>query len=208
MIRVFLIDDHPIVIKGLQRVFDTINDIDITAVFENGRVFWDAFESGALKDFDVLIVDIDIPELDGVQVFEKMLKSRPDIPVVFYTRQPENEFALELLRRGAAAFLSKDQDTDFLVEAIRIAHYGEVYKTPRLRDLVTSHARATFDTLSQREKDVFERIVGGQAPAKIASQLGIARPTVSKYLARIREKLHLQSNSEMIRYAYRNGLVY
>ena len=174
MIRVVFVDDHPIVLSGIELFFQTVSDIAVVGTFRNGASLWSAFRAGELPEFDVLVVDIDVPGLDGVQLFDRLKEECPEIPVLFYTRQPEDQYAIALLRRGAAGFISKDRETDALVEAIYCAHRGDVYLTPRISRMLVDRPMSEEEPhyrLSPREREVFDLFVSGRPPGQIAAEL-------------------------------------
>jgi len=125
---------------------------------------------------------------------------------------PESQYAVRVLRAGAAGYLSKDQSPELLVEAVRKVQSGGVYASPSLGEMLASRASARthvepHETLSDRELEVLVRLCRGQSAKAIAADLSLSRKTVSTYLSRIRVKLHFQADAELVRYALEHGLI-
>lgn len=209
-IRLFLADDHPIVLAGLQQILDSEPDFKVIGTATQSDVVIAAIHVGAPKDWDVAILDLDLPPDGGWLVLETLAAKFPQKPALIYTRKPELTLAVRALKLGAAGYLSKERSTDELIAAIRVAHQGDYYETPAVAEFLRQQRQGSeaepHERLTAREFAVFSRFSAGEQSSHIAQALGIHPATVSTYLARIREKLGVNSNAEITQYAFRIGL--
>ena len=205
MIRVFIADDHAIVRHGLEQLLAATGDMRVVGVASNGR---EVLNEAATLDCDVIILDLSLPKVNGPEVLRRLKQTRPDLRVLVLTMYPEDQYALTLLRSGAAAYLSKDRPSGELLEAIRRVAAGGTYVTQTIADraLRVSPAPA-HAALTAREHQVFTLIIQGRIGAEIAAELNLTKSTVSNHLAKIKEKLGANSIAEIVRYAHRAGLI-
>jgi len=160
---------------------------------------------------DVVLLDVVMPKRDGLEVLKLIKKQDPHLPVLMLTMHSENEYGLRLLRAGAAGFLPKNSTAEVLVSAIRkVARGGRYLSTALSEKLAFDYGnadRSPQDALSDREYQTLALIGSGKTVTEIAEQLGLSVKTVSTYRSRILEKLQMNNNAEMIRYAIRNEVV-
>ena len=209
MIRIVLADDHALVREGLRRILEDHPDLQVVAEAETGE---EVLRAVAAAPVDVLVLDISMP---GPGVFELLARLGEDhrsVRTVVLTMHPEDQYAVRVLRAGAAGYLSKERSSDLLVEAIRTAHRGKVFVSPSLGDTLARHVagrseRPLHESLSDRELDVLVRLAQGQSTQSIAADLSLSRKTVSTYHSRIRRKLHVQADAELVRFALEQGLI-
>ena len=206
MIRVGVADDHPLLRSGLRRVFEAQTHIKLVLEAEDGAVLLTKL---AAQPCDVLVLDLSLPYLRGIEVVRAVVERHPALRVLIYSVQPEDRLSLHLLDAGAAGYLSKDQGADELLRAIQTVASGKRYLTPTLRELVAldPEKSAPHERLSSRELAVFQLLLRGMNVADIADELEIQASTASNHLARIREKLGVQTNGEVMLYAFRAGLL-
>ena len=208
MIRIVLADDHAVVREGLRRLLEEHPDLRVVAEATTGD---DVLRAVAESPVDVLVLDISMPGPGVFELLKRLGEDHRSVRTVVLSMHLEDQYALRVLRAGAAGYLSKERSSGLLVEAIRKAHRGEVFVTPSLgntlaRRIAGRGERPPHELLSDRELDVLVRLAKGQTVKAIAADLSLNRKTVSTYHSRIRRKLNLQSDAELIRYALKQGL--
>ncbi len=208
MIRVFVADDHTIVRDGLRRLIEETPGMELAGETARGRTVIERAGDGS---WDVLVLDLSLEDVGGVEVLRELRERAPKLPVIVLSMYPEAQYAVRTLRMGAAAYLSKGRSSAELVEAIRTVAQGRRYVTPEVADaLVTSGGKADgapHERLSEREHQVFLLLAEGRSPGDIAAELDLSPSTVSSHLVHIREKLGMRTNGEVIQYAFRAGLM-
>lgn len=207
MIRVIVADDHPIVRHGLGRLIDLEPDMKLVAEAADGA---DLLEILKEHRCDVLVLDLSLPHLRGLELLAAIKERWPALAVLIFSVHPEDNFSLYLMDAGAAGYLSKDRMIDHVLGAIRCVAAGRPYVTDRLAELRHergSDALAPHQRLSAREHQVFTRMIQGMNVSAIAAELEISASTASNHVSRIREKLGVESNGEILIYAVRAGLL-
>ena len=175
----------------------------------NGQEALDQVRAG---DWDVLVLDITMPDHNGLDILKELKLEQPQLPVLMLSIHAEEQLAVRMLKAGAAGYLTKENAPDELVKAIRKAVSGGKYISPALAEslafgLDTAATRPRHETLSDREFQVMQFIASGKTLAAIAETLSLSTKTVSTYRARLLEKMKLKTNAEIIRYAIENGLI-
>ncbi len=206
-IRVLVAEDHAFLRLAIRQVLGGGRDIDIVEEVVTGQ---DALARAGDGDVDVLVLNVSLPGLSGLEVFRRLEQSDVRVAIVFMSAYPEDQFALSLLREGAAAYLSKDAEPDELLTAVRRAAEGLTYLTNALLGLSRRHdgrSPVPHNRLSVREHQVFMQLIEGQTVSLIAAELDLSVSTVSNYVGRIRGKLGVESQGEIFRYAHRAGLL-
>jgi DNA-binding NarL/FixJ family response regulator len=209
MIEVAIVDDHQIVRTGFRELLS--EDAGIGVSFEAGS----GDEALALlqtRPCDVLLLDISLPDRNGVDVLRTVRQRHADVKVLILSGFPEESYALAMIRNGANGYLCKDCERDELLRAIRLVAQGRRYVSARTAELLAdemSGARGALlhETLSSRELQVFLRLARGESVSAIASQLHLSVKTISTYRSRVTEKLDVSSNAELATYALRHGLI-
>jgi two-component system invasion response regulator UvrY len=208
MIKVLVIDDHPLVQAGLQHVFADTDDIQIAGSAKNGEEALAALEQG---HFDVAILDISMPGKHGIEVLRDIVARHEKLPVLLYTRFPEEHYAVRTLRAGAAGYLHKGADPDEIVAAVRALASGGTYITPSVGALLKEavnrkREEASLEDLSDREYQIFQMIVTGKGSTQIAHELNLSVKTVSTHRTRLLQKLSLSTTADLVRFALRQGI--
>jgi DNA-binding NarL/FixJ family response regulator len=208
MIKVIVIDDHPLVQAGLSHVFAETPDIVIAAAVRNGD---DALAALDAELFAVAILDISMPGRHGIEVLRDIVSAHPRLPVLLYTRFPEENYAVRTLRAGAAGYLHKGAEPEEIVAAVRALATGGTYITPSVGALLKEavnrrREEASLEDLSDREYQIFQMIVTGKGSTQIANELNLSVKTVSTHRTRLLQKLSLSTTADLVRFALRQGI--
>lgn len=207
--QVLIADDHAIVRKGLKQLI--LEEYPSANVGEVGDV--ESLVAEIIKhNWDVIICDINMPGRSGLEALKQIKEIKPDIPVLMMSMYSEDQYAVRVIKGGAAGYLTKDKVHDELIKAIQTVKIGRKYITPsvaeRLVDILNSPVeKSPHELLSNREFDVLKLLAEGNAVIDIAARLNLSTTTVSTYRNRILIKLHMKSNAELTRYAIENGLI-
>ncbi len=203
MIKVLIADHHPIVIKGLQKIFESSHDIQIAEVVKSGR---ELFDIVGRRDFDVIISEIDLPELNGITALRTLKKEYNHLKMIMFSVHPEEIYAVSTIKAGASGYLSKNVDTDIIKEAIIKVHNGGIYISNKLAQLLAFDERGNkpsklYKKLSMREVEVLKLLSSGRKNKEIAKELEINEKTVSTYKARLMKKLNVTNLVDLINQA-------
>ncbi|MGH8802180.1 MAG: response regulator [Casimicrobiaceae bacterium] len=209
MIRILIADDHAIVRAGLRQFIADQPDMEVTGEAASGRETVTAVRDGR---FDVVLLDISMPDRNGIDTLRLLRHLHPELPVLMLSAYGEEQYAVNLLRAGAAGYVSKDAASTQLVSAIRTVAQGRKYVSSSLAQILADGVSGDADRplhaeLSQREFQIFCKIAAGAAVSKIADELNLSVKTVSTYRTRILDKMALKSNADLTYYAIKNGLI-
>jgi DNA-binding NarL/FixJ family response regulator len=209
MIKVVVIDDHAVVREGLKRIISENPGMCVTGEAEDGHEALKVIKS---EPCDVVLLDISMPNKNGLDVLKQLHAESPRLPVLVLSMHAEDQYAVRVLRAGAAGYLTKESAPARLVQAIRKVVRGGKYVTQTLAeklvfDLETNTTKAPHEILSDREYQVLCMIASGKTVSQIADLLHLSVKTVSTYRVRLLEKINLKNNAELTRYAIKEGLV-
>jgi DNA-binding NarL/FixJ family response regulator len=208
-IRVLLADDHGVVRRGLRGFFELLDDIEIVGEAEDGRR---AVELTSELRPDVVLMDLVMPHLDGIEATAEIKSRFPEVEVVALTSFIEEERVTAALEAGATGYLLKDADADDVAIAVRRAHAGEVHLDPQVARLLAQRIRAKrpaidpHEPLTDREKEVLTLVARGQANKEIAAELGITERTARTHVSNILGKLELASRTQAALWAIEHKL--
>jgi DNA-binding NarL/FixJ family response regulator len=207
MIRVFIADDHEIVREGLIRLISECRDMTICGDTASGL---DVVQRAKNETWDVLVLDLSMPNINGLEVIQQLRVIKPDIKIVVFTMYNESSHAVRVLRSGAMGFLSKDRPPREVLDAIRKVYRGGRYITPTLAEYLFERdidlKKDPHQTMSDREYEVFILLGKGMKPIEIAAQLNLGYSTITTYVHRIKNKLSVHSIGEIVQYAFRHRL--
>lgn len=207
-IRIVLADDHSVVRQGFRRILDAQPDMEIVGEASNGK---EALESAARLTPDVVVMDVAMPELNGIEATRRMAETAPRTRVLALSMHKDSVYVREILRAGARGYLLKDAVDEDLIAAVRAVSRGEGYLSPGVADAVLTdyrqHVTDPIDLLTSREREVLQLIAEGKTNKEIATTLNLSVYTVDAHRGRIMEKLNLHSTGELVRFAIRKGLV-
>jgi DNA-binding NarL/FixJ family response regulator len=209
-IRVLLVDDHGVVRRGLRGYLELLDDIEVVGEAENGL---QGVELAAELVPDVILMDIVMPQLDGIGAIGRIKAAQPGVQIVALTSFIEEEKVLAALESGASGFILKDADADDVAAAIRAAHNDEVHLDPAAarilaRGMRTRVEQQSAETLTERELEVLSLVGHGRSNKEIATELGITERTARTHVSNILGKLDLQSRTQAALYAVERKLVH
>ncbi len=208
MIDVVIVDDHPVVRAGIRQIFAASAEARVTAEFASAEEFLDRL--GALR-FDLVLLDLRLPGIDGLEALRRLKRLRPGIPVLVLSIYAEEQFALRALKAGASGYLAKESAPEELIRAVRrVAAGGRFLSASFAEKLAWEFGgrpdRLPHENLSDRELQVLILLAAGRSQSEIARLLGLSAKTVATYRSRIGRKLGLANTAELIAYAVRNRL--
>lgn len=209
MLRILITDDHPIVRQGLRQIITETSDIVVADEASNG---WEALSKVRVSYYDVVLLDISMPGLHGLDIIRQLKNEKPGLPVLILSIHPEEQYAVRAFRAGASGYLTKESAPDELLAAIRKVSIGGKYVSSSLAerlasDLETGAEQLPHETLSDREYQVMCMIAVGKTVTKIAEELSLSAQTVSTYRSRILGKMRMRNSAELTYYAIKNRLV-
>ena len=209
MIRILVADDHAILRRGLRDIL--AHELEGVICGEAGNA-QEVVAQVQRQPWDLVILDITMPGRSGLDLLGDLKKLRPELPVLILSMHPEDQYARRMLKAGAAGYMNKETAPKELVKAVRKVLAGGRYVSEALAeklasDLSAGAANQYHETLSQREFEVLRMIASGKTISQIAEELHLGVSTVSTYRVRILEKLGMENNSELIRYALQNRLI-
>ena len=210
MIRVLLADDHAIFRAGLRRLVEEAGDMAVIAEAADGHE--------AIKRIhdvmpDVVVIDISMPGLDGLEVISQLNFSHPKLPILVLTMHEEEQYVVRTIAAGAMGYITKRSVPELLVKAIRKVHAGGRYLTEEVAEILAlrmasgDRMESPLDCLSNREIQVLRRLALGQTTREIAEVYQLSVKTVDTYRSRLLQKLNLRNNAELTRFAIQNDLV-
>lgn len=207
MIKLLIVDDHPVVRRGVKEILEDETDLEITET-DDGRAVLRLIKE---QSFDLIVLDLDLPGKSGLDLLQEIKRDCPNLPVLILSIYPEEQFAVRVLRAGAAGFISKDSAPDDLVKAARKILKGGKYISERVAEFLLMHSgtdrvAVPHEKLSDREFQILCLLGTGKTVSDIAKELCLSVFTISTYRARILEKLDLRTTAELVRYAIQNQL--
>lgn len=206
---ILVADDHTIIRDGLRKILEDTDDLRVVAEAANGQEVMACVRGQSL---DLVILDMSMPGRNGLDLLKAIKLEKPKLPVLIFSMHPEEQYAVRAIRAGASGYLSKESDSDLLIPALRRVVGGNLYFSAKTAELLATDSSPLSDTpvhtrLSDREFEVFSRIVQGRSMTDIANELSLSIKTVSTHKSHILEKMGMDSTVELLRYALKHGLM-
>ena len=212
-IRVLLVDDHVLVREGIRSLLQLHNDIDVVGEASDGR---EAIQKTRELDPDVVVMDISMPSMGGIEATRQILKENTTARIVVLSRHDNLSYARSLLKAGASGYVPKKAVSTELAAAIRAVYTGDMYLHPSIAKVVArdyvqlvqlEHKRDPYERLTEREKEILKLIAEGYSSHQIADRLYLTVKTVLNHRRNIMEKLGIENPAQLIKYAIKIGLV-
>ncbi len=209
MIKIIVADDHEIVRKGLVQVVAETHDMEVCAEAGSAQETLSLLRE---HDCNVVVLDISMPGRSGLDALKDIKEQHPHLPVLILSTYAEDEYAVRVLKAGAAGYLTKRSAPKELIAAIRKVHAGGKYITEFVAEKLASHLevsarQAPHETLSDREHHVMCMIALGKTLKQIADELSLSEKTISTYRSRIMDKMNMKKNTELVRYVMQHSLL-
>jgi DNA-binding NarL/FixJ family response regulator len=208
MIRVVIADDHTILREGLRQLLGAADDIEVVGEAADGH---EALARVREVGFDVLLLDMSMPGRSGIELIRQVKSEKPKLRVLVLSMHEETQYAVRAIKAGASGYVTKDSAGTQLVTAIRRVAAGGAFVTPEVAEQLALGAMPNAEgpphaLLSNREFEVFQRLVAGETVTAIAARLNLSGKTVSTHKARLMEKLGIDNQADLVRYAMKHGL--
>lgn len=207
--RVLLADDHTFVLEGFKKLLE--EHCELVGAVEDGRAL---FESAVALQPDLVILDISMPRLNGIEAAKKLQKQLPGVKLIFVTMHADTAYVNEAFRAGASGYLLKQSAATELLQAVESVMNNNFYVTPLIaKDIVTFFLKPgqaplpTMDDLTTRQREVLQLVAEGFSAKEIADQLKVSHRTVEFHKAKIMEQLHLHTTTDLVKYAIAHGLI-
>ena len=208
MTRILVVDDHALVRRGL---IELLQSLPVGVEFGEAGTAADALTLALGERWDVVLLDLALPDRHGLDVLRELHEARPQLPVLILTMFPEDQLALRVLEMGAAGYLTKESAPEELLRALQRVMGGHKYLSPAMTQVVADGLGGPppppHEQLSDRELEVLRLLAAGRPITAISRQLGLSPKTVTTYRARLLHKLRMKSNAELTFYATQHGLV-
>jgi two-component system, NarL family, invasion response regulator UvrY len=208
-IKILIADDHEVVRQGLKAVLGEHSDLEVVSEASNGNEVLKIIQKTKV---DIVLLDFDMPEKNGLDTLIELKRMKPRLPVIILSIFPEDHYGTRFLKAGASGYLGKASASERLVEAVRKVAGGGKYISPELTDklvtdLTKDSEKPAHEKLTDREFQVFRGLASGKKIKVIADELCLSINTISTYRSRILQKMGLENNAELIRYALKMGLI-
>jgi DNA-binding NarL/FixJ family response regulator len=211
-IQLLLVDDHKMVLEGLRNLIKQQPNLAVIGEAATGR---EAVRKVSELNPDVVIMDLTIPDLNGIEATRQILSNNPNVRVIALSMHSDQVFVTEMLKAGAKGYLCKDDDFDDLLSAIRAVMVGRTFLSPQIADWVVrdyiqflpSHDSPQLMKLSPREGEVLRLLAEGKAIKEIAAELGISGKTVHSHRQKVMQKLNLSNMTDLIRFSIQEGII-
>jgi DNA-binding NarL/FixJ family response regulator len=208
MIKVIVVDDHPVVRRGLKQIIEDEPDMEVAGEAINAG---ECFSLVRKTECTLVVLDITLPDRNGFEVLKQLKYEYPNLPILILSVHSEDQYGLRFIKAGASGYLMKEGAPEELVKAIRKVNAGGKYVSASLAEKLVSHLDAfdkpPHENLSDREFQILCMIAQGKSLKSIADELCIGEKTVSTYRSRIMEKMKIGTNSDLTRYALENHLI-
>lgn len=210
--KIIIADDHAVVRTGLQMILDETTDLSICGEASNG---YELIEKLKTDHYDLVILDISMPGKDTIDVLKEIQATWVRLPVVILSMNPDEIYAVRMIRNGASAYINKETDPQQIITILRVVLSGKKYFTQQqsemLAELVIEPEKnanvLVHEALSDREFQIFSMLASGMKKSEIAEKLSISKNTIGNHRSNIMHKMNLATNSELTRYAIQHGII-
>ena len=207
--EILIADDHAIIRDGLKKILSDTDDLRVAGEASNGN---DALQLVRERDWSLAILDISMPGRSGLELIKLIKAERPKLPLLIFSMHQEEQYAVRAIRAGASGYLSKEGDSDLIVPAVRKIAQGGVFISPKVAELLAMDSllnvqNPSHTLLTDREFEVFSRIVRGESLTSIANELCLSVKTVSTHKSHILTKMNMSSDVDLARYAIEHKLL-
>jgi len=212
-IRILLADDHNVMRRGLRLLLESQPEFTVVAEAADGR---QALEQAQATDPDVVVLDIAMPNLSGIEAAQQMIAARPGIAVVILSMHSDEGYVLRALKAGAKGYLLKDSAEGDLIDAIKAVRQGKTFFSPEIsrmlvedyvREIRTRGVEDSYELLTAREREILQLIAEGKSNKDVAARLNLSLYTVETHRRNLQDKLNLHSLAELILYAVRKRVI-
>lgn len=203
-IRVVIVDDHPMVVEGIQAILETYEDIEVVGALCNGQQVVDQV---ATLNPDVILLDLNMPEIGGLSATEMILEQRPDTRILILSMHDRPEYISSALNHGARGYLLKDVPTEEIRHAIDVVMAGEQYLCTGAQGVLKPTATTGVEALTSREQTILLELASGKSNKEVAQALDISVRTVETHRKNIKNKLGISSTAGLTRYAMEHGVL-
>jgi DNA-binding NarL/FixJ family response regulator len=208
-LEVLVADDHAIIRDGLKKIIDDTDDIRVAGEAANGNA---VMEKVRERDWSLVVLDISMPGRNGLELIKLIKAEKPRLPILIFSMHQEEQYAVRAIHAGASGYLSKEGDSELIIPAIRKVASGGVFISQKVAELLATDVSRHTDNpphtlLTDREYEIFSRIVRGESLTDIADKLSLSIKTVSTHKSHILTKLSLASNMDLYRYAIDHKLL-
>jgi two-component system invasion response regulator UvrY len=210
--RIIIADDHAVVRTGLQLILDATSDMTICDEASNGN---ELLEKLRTNQYDLVLLDISMPGKDAMDVLKEIRSAWDHMPVVIFSMNPDEVYAIRMIRNGASAYINKETDPKRIIDILRTVLSGKKYFTQQqsnlLAELVIEPEKNSnalpHETLSDREFQIFFMLASGMKKSEIAGKLALSKHTIGNHRSKIMQKMKLKTNSDLTSYAIHNGII-
>ena len=211
MLRILLVDDHAVVRSGMRQI---LHDVCGSVEIGEAATGAEALSAVQTSEWELVFLDIRLPDRSGVDVLRQIKSLKPSLPVLILSTYGESQYAVRLIRAGAAGYLTKDAEEEEIGTAVRQAVAGRKYISPEVGELLATQfdvanrdsSTPAHESLSNREYQIFLELAAGVRPVDIAKKFNVSAKTVATHRSRILQKMGLSNNAELTLYAYRHNL--
>ncbi|MFC2091500.1 response regulator [Elusimicrobiota bacterium] len=212
-IRVFLADDHAVIRDGICAMLEAEKDIEVLGTADNGR---EAVSQANKLNPDVIVMDIAMPEMNGIEAARRIQKSDPSIRIIILSMHDSSEYVFQALKAGAKGYLLKESAGKEVIKAIRTVYSGRRYLSMSIEekvidDYISEQGITTLtspiEKLSERERDVLKKVVEGRSSKQIAADLFISQKTVETYRSRLMQKIGVKNIPSLVKFALQHGII-
>ncbi|OEK58999.1 response regulator [Staphylococcus equorum] len=207
MHRIILVDDHHIVRQGLEFLLSTVDDIDVVGGFSDGKSFFEYLETNELPD--IVLLDLVMPEMNGIEITEMMKKSYPEVKILVLTSYVDDEHVISAIDKGADGYEMKDVEPDQLIKTIKKVLSGEKTIHPQAQSVIEAVSKKPHFTnkLSKRESEVLAEMTKGKTNKEIAESLFVSEKTIKTHVSHIFNKLQVTDRTQAAIYAMQSNLI-